>query len=88
MHQTALHCRVCRCLIACSPDVQARLYDELHAQGLTGTAFEAADAAALPYLANVIKEAMRVNSTVPQVNRWVQMCANVASTSALRWMYF
>jgi cytochrome P450 len=64
-------CLVCRCLIACSPDVQSRLHDELDAAGLTSRAFEAADVAALPYLGNVIKEAMRVNPTVPQVNRWV-----------------
>jgi hypothetical protein len=65
-------CHFCRCLIACSPDVQSRLHAELDAAGLTTPAFEAADVAALPYLGNVIKEAMRVNPTVPQVNRWVQ----------------
>jgi hypothetical protein len=32
---------------------------------------KAAHMAKLPYLANVIKEAMRMNSAAPQVNRWV-----------------
>jgi hypothetical protein len=51
------------------------VHAELDAAGLSsssskGRAFRASDVAALPYLANVIKEAMRVNSAVPQVNRW------------------
>jgi hypothetical protein len=54
------------------------VHAELDAAGLSsssggGRAFEASDVAKLPYLANVIKEAMRINSAVPQVNRWVAM---------------
>lgn len=61
----------CRCLIACHAEVQAKVFDELHAVGLSygRRHFAASDVAKLPYLAKVIKESMRVNPAIPQVNR-------------------
>ncbi|WIA21632.1 hypothetical protein OEZ85_000814 [Tetradesmus obliquus] len=64
------------CLIATSPEVQAKVHAELDAAGLSSSSsssspreFAASDVGHLPYLEKVIKEAMRVNSAVPQVNR-------------------
>jgi len=47
------------------------VFAELQAAGLScgRRPFAATDVAKLPYLANVIKEAMRVNPAIPQVNR-------------------
>jgi len=59
------------CLISCHAEVQAKVFAELHAAGLScgRRPFAATDVAKLPYLASVIKEAMRVNPAIPQVNR-------------------
>lgn len=61
----------CRCLISCHAEVQEKVFAELQAAGLScgRRPFAATDVAKLPYLANVIKEAMRVNPAIPQVNR-------------------
>jgi len=56
-------------LIACSPSVQERIHEELDSIGLNKRTFEASDIEKLKYTNMVIKEAMRVNPTVPQVIR-------------------
>ena len=60
---------VCSALIACSASVQQRIHEELDSIGLNKRTFEASDIDKLKYTNMVIKEAMRVNPTVPQVIR-------------------
>lgn len=56
-------------MLGCNPDVQKRVQDEVDKVGLGKRPFDVKDIDQLPYLSNVIKEALRINPVAPQINR-------------------